>query len=143
MKKHRAPDLSLKDIEFVLDELDSWTGRLTWNALIAAAKKRLGYEYSRFTFNSYPEIANAFALKQELFRGQPRRPRSAPKDKQVRAALAQAAREKSRSDRLAAENALLLEQFTTWAINAESRGVTIDMLNAPLPKPNRDQSKRK
>jgi hypothetical protein len=34
-----------------------------------------------------------------------------------------------------------LEQFVTWAINAERKGVTLDMLNAPLPKPERDRSK--
>lgn len=35
---------------------------------------------------------------------------------------------------------LLKEQFVTWALNAE-RKVTMLMLNAPLPKPSRDQSK--
>lgn len=35
----------------------------------------------------------------------------------------------------------LLEQFVTWTHNAESKGITTDMLNMPLPKPNRDRSK--
>jgi hypothetical protein len=42
---------------------------------------------------------------------------------------------------LEAENQLLIEQFVTWAINAERKGVTLEMLNAPLPKPRRDRSK--
>ena len=33
------------------------------------------------------------------------------------------------------------EQFVTWAINAERHGTTMAMLNAPLPKPPRDQSR--
>lgn len=43
--------------------------------------------------------------------------------------------------RLKQENALLKEQFLTWALHAERKGVTMSMLNAPLPKPNRDQTK--
>jgi len=29
----------------------------------------------------------------------------------------------------------------TWALNAERKGVTMGMLNAPLPKPERDRTK--
>lgn len=141
MKKSRSPDLTNERIEIVLDTLDSWKGKLTWELVLDAVEVRTGHRYSRFTFFDYPEIANAFSLKKDILRGATPRLSSKPKDERVRAAIAQVERYKAKTIRLAAENQLLLEQFVTWAINAERKGVTIDMLNAPLPKPNRDRTK--
>lgn len=141
MKKSRAPDLTEKRIASVLDILDAWKGKLTWELIIDAVEVETGYRYSRFTFAEYPQIANAFAFKKEILRGTLTRSRGDVKDERVRAAIAQAERYKTKSARLETENELLLEQFVTWAINAERKGVTQDMLNAPLPKPPRDRSK--
>ena len=107
-------------------------------------KDSTGIAYSRFTFAEYPEIANAFALKKDALRGtlsgKPVTP-TMPRDKRLSAALEQVGRLQSKVDRLAQENQLLKEQFVTWALNAERKGVTLVMLNAPLPKPERDRSK--
>lgn len=54
----------------------------------------------------------------------------------------EADRYKEKVDRLERENELLLEQFHTWAVNAERYGVTIAKLNAPLALPNRERSKK-
>lgn len=141
MKKNRAPDLTEERIAIVLETLDTWKGKLTWESLLDAVETSIGCRYSRFTFAEYPEIANAFALKKEFLRGTLPRPRGEPNDERVRAALAQADRYKAKAERLEAENQLLSEQFVMWALNAERKGVTMDMLNAPLPKPGRDQTK--
>lgn len=141
MKKNRAPDLTDERIAVVLDTLDTWKGKLTWELLLASVEATTGIRYSRFTFADYPQIANAFSLKKDALRGTLPRSRGEPRDERVRAALAQAERYKAKADRLEAENQLLTEQFVTWAINAERKGVTMDMLNAPLPKPERDRSK--
>lgn len=141
MKKERAPDLTGERIGAVIEALDEWKGKLTWELLIDAVENLTGYRYSRFTFADYPQIANAFSLKKDLLRGTVPRKHGAPRDELVRAAMAQVDRYKSKVDRLEAENQLLLEQFVTWAINAERKGVTMDMLNAPLPKPERCRSK--
>lgn len=83
-----------------------------------------------------------FVARHVLFRnGALPRERGEPRDERVRAALAQAERCKAKANRLEAENQPLLEQFVTWAINAERKSVTLDMLNAPLPKPQRDRRK--
>jgi len=63
------------------------------------------------------------------------------RDDRVRTALEQVERYKAKVERLEKENELLLEQFVTWATNAERKGVTITMLNASLPKPERDRTK--
>jgi hypothetical protein len=141
MKKKRAPDLTNELIAIVLEMLDTWKGKLTWELLLGAVETATGYRYSRFTFAEYPEIANAFSLKKDALRGTLPRPRGEPRDERICAALAQADRCKAKAARLEAENQLLSEQFVTWALNAERRGVTMDMLNAPLPKPGRDQTK--
>ncbi|WP_035488881.1 hypothetical protein [Burkholderia multivorans] len=140
MKKSRAPDLTDDRIAVVLELLDTWKGKLTWHLLIDAVERTAGFRYSRFTFAEYPEIANAFSLRKEALRGTLPRSKGEPRDERLRAALEQAERYRAKADRLEAENQLLSEQFVTWAINAERKGVTIDMLSAPLPKPNRDRT---
>jgi hypothetical protein len=140
MKKRRSPDLTQEVLQNVLDALDGWKGKLTWELLLDAVEKLTGHRYSRFTFAEYPEIANAFSLRKESLRGSFARS-SEPRDERVRLALEQIARLQAKAERLQVENDLLSEQFVTWAINAERKGVTMDMLNAALPKPNRDRTK--
>lgn len=141
MKKDRAPDLTSDRIALVLEMLDGWKGKLTWELLLGAFEASTGDRYSRFTFAEYEEITTAFSLRKEVLRGTLPRSRGAPRDERVRAALAQAERAKAKAERLEVENQLLVEQFVTWAINAERKGVTLDMLNAPLPKPPRERSR--
>ncbi|WP_175830862.1 hypothetical protein [Burkholderia cenocepacia] len=141
MKKTRAPDLTEQRIKVVIDTLDGWKGKLTWDLLLDAIEKSTGFRYSRFTFAEYPEIANAFSLKKDMLRGTWAGERSQPRDKRVRGALEQVERYKAKVERLEQENRLLLEQFVTWATNAERKGVTMAMLDAPLPKPERDRTK--
>ncbi len=135
MKKSRAPDLTQEVLQQVLDTLDGWKGKLTWELLLDAVEELSGHRYSRFTFADYPEIANAFSLRNDSLRGTLPRNRGEPRDERVRAALQRTERLEAKVARLEAENALLTEQFVIWAINAERKGVTMDMLNAPLPKP--------
>lgn len=141
MKKARAPALTDERIQVVLDTLDAWKGKLTWDLLIAAVAKTTGITYSRFTFVEYPEVANAFSMKKDALRGTWAGKSTSPRDERVKAALEQAERSRAKAQRLELENQLLLEQFVTWAVNAERKGVTMAMLNAPLPKPHRDRSK--
>jgi hypothetical protein len=142
MKKNRAPDLTKEHIATTLDKLDTWRGKLTWDLLLDELEKEWGQRYSRFTLAGYAEIANAFAMRKDALRGTLPKPRGTPSDERLRAALEQAQRFKAKAERLEAENNLLLERFVTWAHNAERKGVTMDILNDPLPKPDRDRSKR-
>lgn len=141
MRKVRAPDLTAERIAAILDLLDDWRGKLTWELLLDAVERETGHRYSRFTFADYPELANAFSFRKDTLRRDQPRSRGEPRDERLRTAMAQASRYKAKAERLEAENQLLLEQFVTWAVNAELKGVTIDMLNAPLPKPPRERSK--
>ncbi|MDK6080190.1 hypothetical protein [Massilia varians] len=142
MKKPRAPDLTNERLKVVVDIIDSWKGKLTWPLLLVAVKEKLGIEYSRFTFAEYPQVANAFSLRKDALRGTWKARSGEPRDEKVRAAQEQVDRYKAKVERLEQENQLLLEQFVTWALNAERKGVTMMMLNTPLPKPSRDRSKK-
>lgn len=141
MKKTRSPDLTQERLQLILDALDGWKDKLTWDLLIEAVETATGIAYSRFTFAEYPQIANAFSLKKDALRGRWKSVGGEPRDERVRAALEQVDRYRAKVQRLEHENQLLLEQFVTWAHNAERKGVTIMMLNAPLLKPQRDRSK--
>lgn len=143
MKKNRAPDLTQEHISTTLDTLDTWRGKLTWDLLLDELEKVWGTRYSRFTLSGYAEIANAFVIRKDALRGTLPKPRGVPSDERLRAVMEQAHRLKAKAERLEAENNLLVEQFVTWAHNAERKGVTMDMLNEPLPKPDRDRSKRR
>jgi hypothetical protein len=140
LKKRRAPDLTEERINLVVETLDEWKGKLSWELLLDAVEKLSGHRYSRFTFAEYPQIADAFSLRKDILRRTLPREKGEPSNERLRAALAQADRFKARAERLEMENQLLTEQFVTWALNAERKGVTLDMLNAPLPKPGRDRS---
>lgn len=141
MKKSRAPDLTQEHIATVLDTLDTWRGKLTWDLLLDKLEAVWGYRYSRFTLATYAKVVDAFAHRKDALRGTLPVSRGTPTDERVRAAVEQAERFNAKAERIEAENNRLLEQFVTWAQNAESNGVTMDMLNKPLPKPDRDRSK--
>lgn len=140
MKKERAPDLTSERIEDILVLLDGWSGKLTWDAVIDRVKTETGIEYSRFTLGEYPRIAEAFRLRKQALRGHLAGPRL-PRDERLRAAMEQAERYRQKSLRLERENQALLEQFMTWAINAERAGVTVAMLSKALLKPARERSR--
>lgn len=133
--------MTQEHITTVLDTLDTWRGKLTWDLLLDKLKAVWGHRYSRFTLASYAEVANAFAHRKDALRGTLAVPRGTPTDERVRAAVERAERFKAKAERLEAENRLLLEKFVTWAHNAGRRGVTMDVLNTPLPKPDRDRSR--
>lgn len=141
MRKQRAEDLNEERIEIILSILDAWQGKLTWDLLIDAVAKATGQRYSRFTLAEYPGIANAFTERKRKVRETAGTKPLSARDQRVQDALERARIQTERAKRLQAENELLLERFVVWATNAERKGVTMAMLNAPLSKPPRDRSK--
>ncbi len=141
MRKQRAADLNEERIEVILTTLDGWQGKLTWDLLIEAVAAKTGQHYSRFTLSDYPDIANAFSIRKRAVRDKAGSKPLSSRDERVQAALDTARVAKEENKRLKQEKELLLERFVVWASNAERHGVTMSMLNAPLPKPPRDRSK--
>ncbi|MFZ7336594.1 hypothetical protein ACLS0R_10000 [Comamonas jiangduensis] len=149
-KKKRAPSLSNDDLIKIVEIIDSWKGRLTWELLLDEIEIVVGSRYSRYTFYDYPEIQNAFGFKKNLTKksetakGQSKsREPSTPKDPRVAAALEQISRGLQKIKRLEHENSLLIEQFVRWAHNAQRKGLSIEDLNQPLSRVERDRSNLK
>lgn len=142
MKKTRAPDVTDEMLSDLLNVLDEWSGKLTWDLLLDEIEKKVGHRYSRFTFADYPAIASAFSLKKQSLRGLTPSAPATPRDEKVRAVLEQNDRLKEKNKRLEAQNNALLAQYITWATNAKLYGMTIEDLAKPLVKPTRDRSKK-
>lgn len=142
MKHRRAKNLDDAGIKEIVEILDGWSEKLTWDLLIAAINFRTHNEYTRQTLYKHERIRNAFELrKNDITNGETatRKVRSP----ELQKALERIARLEVESKRLESENSQLLEQFVRWAYNASARGLDADFLNKPLPPVNRGQEKRR
>lgn len=145
MRKARSPDLTDELIEAIVDILDGWSGKLTWELLRTRVRDALGskYDYSRFTLCEHTRIKKAFDLRKMAVAERTGDGPRIPRDERLRGAFEQIERLKAKVARLSKENDSLLEQFLVWAINAQRNSVPMDVLSKPLEKPHREQSKVK
>lgn len=139
--KKRSKNLGDAEIKQIVEILDGWSDKLTWDLLINAIELRVFSRYTRQALYKHERIRNAFELKKsELSEGGKGVPRVASPQLQI--ALDRIARLESENRRLESENNQLLEQFARWAYNAHTRGLDHEFLNRPLPSVNRGQTKR-
>ena len=136
MKQQRARNLDDAGIKDIVEILDGWSEKLTWDLLIEAINFRTHNKYTRQTLHKHERIKNAFELcKARLADGDVaiRNVRSP----ELQKALERIARLEAENKRLESENNQLLEQFVRWAYNAYTRGLDSQFLNQPLPPVNR------
>lgn len=140
MAKKRSKNLGDAEIKQIVEILDGWTGKLTWELLIDAIELRMFNRYTRQSLFKHERIRHAFELrKNEIpLEGETVNRVESP---QLQAALDRIARLETENRRLESENNRLLEQFARWAYNAHIRGLDKDFLNQPLPAVNRGQTK--
>jgi len=130
----RAPNLSAADIETVVGVLDGWSGKLTWERLIAVLASKLRATYTRQALSNHARVADAFDQRKKALRGadgSTPKPRDTSPD--MLAAMRRLERLEAENQRLNAENERLLVQFALWLYNAEMRGLTKEHLSAPMP----------
>lgn len=139
MAQKRAKNLEDSDIKKIVEILDGWSEKLTWELLIAAIELRMHSRYTRQALHKHERIRNAFELRKAGLAdgdGKMRVTRSP----ELQKALERIARLETENRRLESENELLLEQFARWAYNAHTRGLDRKFLNQALPPVNRGQS---
>jgi len=135
-------NLTDSDIEAVCKIIDGWTRgeKLTWNALVEDIEKQLYRSWSRQALDRHTRIKQAYALKKKYIQKSPAKSdEHLPPD--IRKAKEVISRLESENERLTLENKRFLEQFIRWSHNAETKGVSEDILNRPLNKNDRGSSR--
>lgn len=125
-----ARHLTDRDVERIVERLDGWRGKLTWDLLCDACKPIIGIKPARQTLSRFPRVRDAFAATNIRLKSSgdlPLPPTS------IKASSDRIARLEAENDRLKRENHNLLEQFVRWQYNAYVRGLTDKDLNKPLP----------
>lgn len=138
MKQKRAKNLTDADIKHIVEILDGWSGKLSWELLIDAIELRLFNRYTRQALFKHERLRNAYELQKKnpsLVGNQGK-----TNSPELQMALDRIARLEAENRRLEAENEHLLEQFVRWAYNAHTRGLDKDFLSKPLPGVNRGQT---
>ena len=138
MSKPRGRVIDENVIEVILHILDGWRGTLTWNALIAAIKASIATKYTRQALAAHQRIARAFVVRKGELAKEKGRPVS--KDARVNALTDTVSRLKAENTRLQAEVNNYREMFIRWTKNANMKGLTSEMLNAPLTRVHRGQT---
>ncbi|HGS7994518.1 hypothetical protein P3821_26410 [Pseudomonas aeruginosa] len=132
-----AKHLTSKDVVALINLIDTWEGKLTWEALCDAALPLIGTRPTRQTLNSHAQIKTAFGHKKAQqkngFVSTKRPPSLSIAEQRIR-------RMESEIDRLKAENSELLVRFIKWQYNAYKHGVSKEKLDADLPTIDRDSS---
>lgn len=134
-----AKHLTERDIRVLIDLIDAWTGKLTWEALCDKGGEVLGFRTTRQTLYSHGRIKSAFSDKKTQ-----QKTGFTPSKRPQSLAIAEQRIHKLESEnaRLIAENDRLFEQFARWQYNAEKRGLSRAMLDAPLPVIDRDSAEK-
>ena len=125
-----ARHLTRRDIEVLVNIIDVWEGKLSWDALCDAAEPLIGGRPTRQTLSSHDQVKTAFSHKKEQQKTgfvAGKRPAS------LSIAEQRIKRLENENDRLRAESSRLLEQFIRWQYNAYKHGLSKDKLDAPLP----------
>ena len=122
----------------IVEVIDNWAKpRLTWGLLVSTIQEVGLPGYTRQTLEKNIRIKNAYLSMKSNLRGEgPSTLRSKSK-----AGLAQNVTGlKSTISRLELENNILKERFLCWLSNAIDFGMTVEMLEQPLPRIQRGQT---
>lgn len=140
MTRRRGRNLAPSDIDVIVALLDGWSGPVSWNRVIDAVELRLFCRYTRQALSAHEKVSAAFAacrIRPAKVAG----PRGGKQSSESKALHGRLARRAADVDRLEAENKRLLEQFVVWLYNAQTRGLSLEDLERPLPLVRRGQTK--
>lgn len=134
----RAPNLTAKDVAWIIQLIDGWTGRLTWKALVEAIRLHRQTGYTRSALSRHDRIQRAYTLRKQSG-PEPELPRQTY-TQQIRSSLAS---ERARCQGLERELDNITERILTIMVNASHHGLTEEQLLRPLPKIDRGSRRRR
>ena len=134
-----ARHLTEHDIQILIDLIDAWSGKLTWDGLCDKGGDVLGFRPTRQTLNSHRAVKSAFDNKKTQ-----QKTGVMPSKRPQSLAIAEQRIHKLESEnaRLTSENDRLIELFIRWQYNAQKRGVTKAMLDEHMPVIDRDSAEK-
>lgn len=137
--KSRARNLDDDAIQKIVQVLDGWTGKLSWELFIIQIEKVTHNLYTRQALDKHGRIKDAFAARKAVLSGRDRK-QFENKSPELQLALQRIERLDAENQRLLNENNNLLNQFIRWAYNAHGRGLDKAFLNTPIPSVSRERS---
>lgn len=124
------------DVGRIVEILDGWRDKLSWQALCDACAPVIGTKPARQTLLKFSRITMAYnACKTRLKEDAPIH--TSPS---MRVAVERINRLEQENERLKRENAGLLQQFVVWQYNAYALGLNELELNKALPAIDRGQT---
>lgn len=134
--------ISKRQIAQIIQIINQWNpdNKFTWDALIDAMKVELGIDVTRQTLNNSKDIKVAYLSKKQQLRSSVKHVIKIPPSLNIAAHRIKKLEEENK--RLKSERDELLARFVTWQLNAESKNVTLEMLNNGLPRFNRRVEKK-
>lgn len=132
-----AKHLTDRDVERVVEILDGWRDKLTWEALCEACAPVIGTKPARQTLAKFVRIENAFEACKKRLKDDTQEMRLPPSMKIAAERITRLERE---NERLKRENRELLQQFVVWQYNAHIHGLSDRDLNKALPGIDRGQT---
>jgi hypothetical protein len=140
MTRVRSKNITNEILDLIIGILDGWQGKLTWERLIDEIEMLSNVKYTRQTLFKHTRIKLAFQnsksrVEGDLSEDQENNPTIALLKKRID-------RLEIENSRLQLENDRLLEQFVRWSYNAHLKGLDKDFLNNPLPRVDREQTKK-
>ncbi|WP_439890037.1 hypothetical protein ACS7SF_12250 [Ralstonia sp. 25C] len=142
MKRPRSRNLGDEQIADIAAILDGWRGKLSWDGLVETVASRTGQQYTRQALHRHERIRLAFTVRKRALSGQNEEEPKEAESPELKIALDRITRLEAENQRLQAENQGLLEQFARWAYNADTRNLTKEFLDNPLPPVDRARSDR-
>lgn len=130
-KRERSENLDDEKIEKIVQILDGWSGKLTWNKLIDEIALHLKNQYTRQTLAKHTRIKSAY----ELIKGNKL---DTEKKKiytpiEINVLIQELEKIKAENKRLKKEKQDLLAQFARWTYNSYAKGISKEELDKPLP----------
>lgn len=135
-----ARHLTERHTQILVDLIDAWSGKLTWEGLCSKGSEVLGFRPTRQTLYAHQAVKEAYDVKKSHLKTglmPSKRPESlAIAEQKIRKLESEVAR-------LTSENERFIEQFIRWQYNAQKRGISRAVLDDHLPVIDRDSSEKK